>query len=33
MTMKRQDAVHDHMDHPRAVDPLDRPNWPHPAPP
>jgi BON domain len=26
-------AVHDHMDHPRVVDPLDRPNWPNPAPP
>ena len=26
-------AVEDHMDHPRAVDPLDRPNWPSPARP
>jgi CBS domain-containing protein len=26
-------AVEDHMDHPRPVDPLDRPNWPTPARP
>jgi CBS domain-containing protein len=25
--------VKDHMDHPRTVDPLDRPNWPSPARP
>lgn len=26
-------AVEDHMDHPRTIDPLDRPNWPSPARP
>jgi CBS domain-containing protein len=26
-------AVEDHMDHPRVVDPLDRPNWPSPSRP
>jgi CBS domain-containing protein len=26
-------GVEDHMEHPREVDPLDRPNWPKPAPP
>ena len=26
-------AVTDHMDRPRVIDPLDRPNWPTPAPP
>lgn len=26
-------AVEDHMDHPRVVDPMDRPNWPSPARP
>jgi CBS domain-containing protein len=26
-------AVEDHMDHPRLIDPLDRPNWPSPARP
>jgi predicted transcriptional regulator len=26
-------VVEDHMDNPRAVDPLDRPNWPSPARP
>jgi CBS domain-containing protein len=26
-------AVEDHMDHPRVIDPMDRPNWPSPARP
>jgi len=26
-------AVEDHMDHPSAIDPMDRPNWPSPARP
>jgi len=26
-------AVEDHMDRPRVFDPMDRPNWPRPAPP
>jgi CBS domain-containing protein len=26
-------AVEDHMDHPRPIDPMDRPNWPSPAKP
>ena len=26
-------SVEDHMDHPRTMDPLDRPNWPSPGRP
>ena len=31
-TFRASAAVEDHMDHARDVDPMDRPNWPKPAP-